>query len=77
MPVPRAWAIWINIYKLRLNQRSPLPKLYVYVPIPLAAAIGLNPGDTVQWELLDRDELHLLRLDSAPPLTPKRARRHK
>ena len=56
---------------------GPRPKLYVYVPIPLAAAIGLNPGDTVQWELLDRDELHLIRLASAPPLTPKRARRHK
>ncbi len=23
MPVPRAWVIWINIYKLRLNQRPP------------------------------------------------------
>jgi hypothetical protein len=53
------------------------PKLYVYVPIPLAAAIGLNPGDEVQWELLDRNELHLIRLRSAPPSTVKRARRHK
>ena len=55
---------------------GPRPKLYVYVPIPLAAAIGLNPGDTVQWELLDRNELHLIRLNPAPPLTTKRARRH-
>ena len=53
------------------------PKFYVYVPIPLAAAIGLNPGDTVQWELLDRNELHLIRLDSTPPLTARRAQRHK
>lgn len=50
------------------------PKLYVYIPIPLAAAIGLNPGDSVQWELLDRNELHLIRLDPGPPSTPKRAR---
>jgi hypothetical protein len=56
---------------------GPRPKLYVYVPIPLAAAIGLNPGDTVQWELLDRNELHLIRLNPTPPLTAKRARRHK
>jgi hypothetical protein len=47
--------------------------MYVYIPIPLAAAIGLNSGNTVQWELLDRDELHLIRLHSALPLTPLRA----
>jgi hypothetical protein len=60
-----------------IRPKGARPKLYVYIPMPLAAAMGLNPGDTVQWELLDRDELHLIRLDSAPPLTPKRARRHK
>jgi len=60
-----------------IRPKGSRPKLYVYIPMPLAAAIGLNPGDTVQWELLDRDELHLVRLISAPPLTPKRARRHK
>jgi hypothetical protein len=60
-----------------IRPKGARPKLYVYIPMPLAAAIGLNPGDTVQWELLDRDELHLIRLVSAPPLTPKRARRHK
>jgi len=25
MPIQRAWVIWINIYKLRLNQRPPFP----------------------------------------------------
>ena len=67
-------------YPLRVQAIRPKgsrPKLYVYIPIPLAAAIGLNPGDTVQWELLDRNELHLLRLDPTPPLAPKRARRNK
>ncbi len=65
----------LKVQAIRL--KGARPKLYVYIPMPLAAAIGLNPGDTVQWELLDRDELHLIRLDSAPPLTPKRARSHK
>ena len=59
-----------------IRPKDSRPKLYVYVPIPLAAAIGLNPGDTVQWELLDRNELHLIRLNPASPLTAKRARRH-
>src|ERR1700735_4057981 len=34
---------------------------YVYFPLPLAAAIGLEAGEEVQWELLDRGELHLVR----------------
>jgi hypothetical protein len=67
-------------YPLRVQairpKGAPRPKLYVYVPIPLAAAIGLCPGDTVQWELLDRNELHLIRLNPAPPLTAQRARKH-
>jgi hypothetical protein len=40
----------------------------------LAAAIGLEPGDQVQWELLDRGELHLVRLEPPPPSTRRRAR---
>ena len=32
----------------------------------LAAAIGLEQGDEVQWELLDRRELHLVILKNAP-----------
>ena len=51
--------------------RGQKPRLYVSFPLALAAAIGLNPGDQVQWELLDRGELHLVRLDP-PPATAKR-----
>ena len=38
---------------------------YVSFPLALAAAIGLEGGETVQWELLDGGELHLVR-----PVTP-------
>ena len=34
--------------------------------MPLAAAIGLQPGELVEWELLGRDELHLIRKKPAP-----------
>ena len=37
---------------------------------PMAAAIGMEPGEEVQWELLDRGELHLVR-SSPPPATTK------
>jgi hypothetical protein len=49
------------------------PKLYVYFPIPLAAAIGLQPGEEVQWELLDRGELHLIRCQPPSPQARQRS----
>jgi hypothetical protein len=49
------------------------PRLYVYFPLPLAAAIGLNAGDQVTWELLDRSELHLVRDKVSAPRARKRA----
>jgi len=36
-------------------------RLFVAVPLALAAAIGLEPGETVQWLLLSREELNLAR----------------
>lgn len=51
-------------YSLKVQAIRPkgqTPKLYVYFPLPLAAAIGLEPGEEVEWELLSRGELHLVR----------------
>jgi len=59
-----------------IRSQGQQPRLYVSFPLALAAAIGLNPGDQVQWELLDRDELHLVRLAPPPPTTKRRARKH-
>jgi hypothetical protein len=56
-------------YPLRvqaMRSRGQKPRLYVSFPLALAAAIGLEPGDEVQWELLDRGELHLLRVKTVP-----------
>jgi hypothetical protein len=49
------------------------PRLYVSFPLALAAAIGLEPGEEVQWELLDRGELHLVRPKPAAPSAKSRA----
>jgi hypothetical protein len=56
-----------------IRTQGTTPRLYVYFPIPLAAAIGLEAGETVQWELLDRGELHLVRLHPPMPSTKQRA----
>ena len=56
-----------------IRSQGQQPRLYVSFPLALAAAIGLEPGDSVQWELLDRGELHLVRLETPPTTTKRRA----
>jgi hypothetical protein len=58
-----------------IRSKGQQARLYVYFPLPLAAAIGLGAGDEVQWELLDRGELHLVRIKSPPASTRQRAPR--
>jgi hypothetical protein len=50
-----------------IRSRGQNPRLYLNFPLALAAAIGLEPGEVVQWELLDRGELHLLRHNASAP----------
>lgn len=62
-------------YPLRIQairSKGQQARLYVSFPLALAAAIGLEPGDEVQWELLDRGELHLVRPVVQPPTTTRR-----
>ena len=56
-----------------MRSKGKQPRFYVSFPLALAAAIGLEGGETVQWELLDRGELHLVRPDLHPPTTRRRA----
>jgi hypothetical protein len=65
-------------YPLRvqaIRSHGQKPRLYVSFPLALAAAIGLEPGDEVQWELLDRNELRLLRVKTAPVAAKSRSRK--
>jgi hypothetical protein len=59
-----------------IRSRGQNPRLYVSFPLALAAAIGLEPGEAVQWELLDRNELHLRRPSAPSPTTKAKARSH-
>ena len=47
-------------------------RFYVYLPMPLAAALGIVGGEQVEWELLDRRELRLARRNPAPPKAKRR-----
>ena len=50
-----------------IRSKKQVPRFYVNFPLPLAAAIGLEAGEDVEWELLDRGELHLVRPHALPP----------
>ena len=57
-----------------IRSKGQKERLYVYFPMPLAAAIWLEAGEEIEWELLDRGELHLVRKTPAAPSTKRRAR---
>jgi len=42
-------------------------RLFVNIPLPLAAALDLRAGERVRWQLLSRSELRLIRLEAIPP----------
>ena len=46
-------------------------RLYVYLPMPLAAALGMEGGEEVEWELLSRKELRLARCKPKPSKTKR------
>ena len=54
-----------------IRSRGRPVRLFVAVPLALAAAIALEPGEQVQWQLRYRHELNLLRLR---PVTKRRTK---
>jgi hypothetical protein len=53
------------------SQKQP-PRFYVNIPLPLAAALELQAGEEVQWQLLGRSDLRLLRLKASTPKNRKK-----
>lgn len=42
-------------------------RLFVNIPMPLAAALDLQAGERLRWQLISRDNLRLVRLDPPSP----------
>jgi hypothetical protein len=50
-------------------------RFYVFIPLPLAAAIGLEGGEEIQWSLRDRDTLFVQRIKpTIPPAVGQKAK---
>ncbi len=57
----------IKVQMIRSKGRA--TRLFINIPLPLAAALDMQAGEKVRWQLLDRSDLRLIRL--APPVTKK------
>ena len=50
-----------------IRSKGRATRLFVNVPLPLAAALDLQAGERVRWQLLARSDLRLIRLNPTPP----------
>lgn len=64
-------------YEMKLQvirSKGRATRLFVNIPLPLAAALDMQAGERVRWQLLARSDLRLIRLD-APMATKGRKKR--
>jgi hypothetical protein len=52
----------VKVQAIRSKGRT--DRFYVFIPLPLAAAIGLQAGERFQWSVADRNTLSVHRLAS-------------
>jgi hypothetical protein len=55
-----------------IRRQKALSQCYVNLPLPLAAAIDIEPGEIVQWKVDTRYKLYLLRQRPKPHKRKKR-----
>jgi hypothetical protein len=53
-----------------IRSKGRATRLFVNIPLPLAAALDLQAGERVRWQLLARSDLRLIRLDPPPAKKP-------
>ena len=58
----------VKVQAIRSKGRT--DRFYVFIPLPLAAAIGLEAGEEFQWSLTDRNTLAVHRLGPAKAQRP-------
>ena len=50
-----------------IRSKGRATRLFVNIPMPLAAALDLQAGERVRWQLLGRSDLRLVRLEAPAP----------
>ena len=59
----------VKVQAIRSKGRT--DRFYVFVPLPLVAAIDLEAGEEVQWKLTDRDTLSVRRVNPLAKITAR------
>ncbi len=54
-----------------IRRKKAPPQCYVNLPLPLAAAIDIEPGEMVEWKVDTRYKLWLIRQRPKPKKTKK------
>ncbi len=55
-----------------IRSKGRATRLFVNVPLPLAAALDLQAGERVRWQLLARSDLRLIRLEAPQAKKPSK-----
>jgi hypothetical protein len=50
-----------------IRSKGRASRLFVNIPLPLAAALDIQAGELVRWQLLSRSDLRLVRLEAPTP----------
>ena len=50
-----------------IRSKGRATRLFVNVPLALAAALDMKPGERIRWQLLNRSDLRLIRLEAPEP----------
>ena len=50
-----------------IRSKGRAARLFINIPMPLAAALDIQAGERVRWQLLGRSELRLVRLAAPTP----------
>ena len=65
----------VKVQAIRSKGRT--DRFYVFIPLPLAAAIGLEAGEEFQWTLADRSTLAVRRLKAIPAANTRKVLKKK
>jgi hypothetical protein len=55
-----------------IRSKGRATRLFVNVPLALASALDMQPGERLQWQLLNRSDLRLIRLDAPQSEKPNK-----
>jgi len=50
-----------------IRSKGRAARVFVNIPMPLAAALDIQAGERVRWQLLERSDLRLVRLEATTP----------